>query len=75
MLLANQPIFTKVKAEVVEALIAQAPVAISDEELSEEDDILADMDGAFGDDDAPDGKPEDVVIDTDDIEETGGALG
>ena len=75
MLLANQPIFTKVKAEVVEALIAQAPVAISDEEMSEEDDILADMDGAFGDDDAPDGKPEDVVIDTDDIEETGGALG
>ena len=72
MMLANPTLFADVKAQVAEAIISLAPAAIPDEEISEEDTILADLSEAFGDGDDDDkdvGEPTDVVVEADDADD------
>jgi recombination protein RecA len=72
MLLTNPNVFAEVKAKVAEAIISLAPAAIPDEDVSDEDEILADLSEAFGDDDPSDketGEPQDTVVEADDAEE------
>ena len=62
--LSNAAIFEDAKLKVSEALIAQAPSAISDEELSDEDAIMEDLEDAFGETDEKEDAPTtEVVID------------
>lgn len=48
VLLSNTKLFAELKLKVVDALVSQAPTAIAEEDLSEEDSILADVGDAFG---------------------------
>lgn len=70
-LIGNAALFRAVKDQVSEALIAQAPTAIADEELSDEDSILEDITDAFGEspDVAEEPKVEETVVDAADAAE------
>jgi recombination protein RecA len=71
MLLSNPPLFEKVKAQVAQALVDQAPKAISNEELGAEDTILEGLSDAFGDTpdvSTDDPAPEETTIEVEDVE-------
>lgn len=67
-LLSNPKVYEAVKQQVVQAIIEAAPQAVSDEELTEEDEIQAQVEAEFGEeeDDAED-KPDEVTLDESEV--------
>jgi recombination protein RecA len=82
-LLANPKLLAEVRSKVVQAIIDNAPQAVSDEELSDEDEISAQVEAEFGDDDDDEGggttttedivEAEDVAAELDALTEEKGA--
>ena len=68
-LMSNAKLLAEVKYKVLQAVINDAPTAVSDDEMSEEDALEQSISAAFDDDDegSKDDSPSEVVVDADDV--------